>query len=312
VRPHLSARFVLTWLVPVAAAWVAASRNLSLGDDGALFVRAGRTLLSSHWSHAFAVPTVQAGPVQLMLFGSLGRSGWALSLVLATGIVLLVVAAARRVGVESPALLCGVGVLAAATGLTGVGYTWGHPADAVLPLLWIFAAAEARRGRALRAGLIVGLSAGLETWGTLGVAVLALAPSRRQAGAGALVAAGVALALFLPFMLGGHFEMWSFRWFVYRPSPMSMLVAPGTQYGWPLRLAQGALAVGAGVAVARLLRHSPHALWAVPLAIVAAKLLLDPDLYSYYLAAPQGPIFVGAALGASRLGRRSWAPAMIR
>jgi hypothetical protein len=312
VRPHLSARFVLTWLVPVAAAWVAASRNLTLGDDGALFVRAGRTLLSSHWNHAFAVPTVQAGPVQLALFGSLGRSGWALSLVLATGIVLLVVAAARRVGVESPALLCGVGVLAAATGLTGVGYTWGHPADAVLPLLWIFAAAEARRGRALRAGLIVGLSAGLETWGTLGVAVLALAPSRRQAGAGALVAAGVALALFLPFMLGGHFEMWSFRWFVYRPSPMSMLVAPGTQYGWPLRLAQGALAVGAGVAVARLLRHSPHALWAVPLAIVAAKLLLDPDLYSYYLAAPQGPIFVGAALGASRLGRRSWAPAMIR
>jgi hypothetical protein len=312
VRPHLSARFVLTWLVPVAAAWVAASRNLTLGDDGALFVRAGRTLLSSHWNHAFAVPTVQAGPVQLALFGSLGRSGWALSLVLATGIVLLVVAAARRVGVESPALLCGVGVLAAATGLTGVGYTWGHPADAVLPLLWIFAAAEARRGRALRAGLIVGLSAGLETWGTLGVAVLALAPSRRQAGAGALVAAGVALALFLPFMLGGHFEMWSFRWFVYRPSPMSMLVAPGTQYGWPLRLAQGALAVGAGVAVARLLRHSPHALWAVPLAIVAAKLLLDPDLYSYYLAAPRGPIFVGAALGASRLGRRSWAPAMIR
>ena len=312
MRPYLSARFVVTWLVPVAAAWLAAARNLTIGDDGVLFVRAGRTLLSSHWSHAFAVPNVQAGPLQLAVFGSLGRSDWALTLFLATAIVLLVVAAARRVGVESPALLCGVGVLAAATGLTGVGYTWGHPADAVLPLLWIFAAAEARRGRTLRAGLIVGLSAGLETWGILGVAVLALAPRRREAGAGVLVAAGVALALFLPFMLGGHFEMWSFRWLVYRPSPVSMLVTPGTPYGWPLRLVQGALAVGAGVGVARLLRHSPHALWAVPLAIVAAKLLLDPDLYSYYLAAPQGPIFVGAALGASRLRRRSWTPAMIR
>lgn len=312
MRPPLSARFVVTWLVPVAAAWLAAAGRAPLGGDGELFVRTGQTLLSSHWSDAFVRPDIQAGPLQLAVFGSLGRSNWALSLVLATAIVLLVVGAARRVGVESPGLLGGIGVLAAAAGLTGAGYASGHPADAVLPLLWIFAAVEARRGRTLRAGLIVGLSAGLETWGTLGVAVLALAPSRRGAGAGALVAAAAALALFLPFMLGGHFEMWSFHWHVYRPSPLSMLVAQNTIYGWPLRLAQGALAVGAGVAVARLLRNSPHALWAVPLAIVAAKLLLDPDLYSYYLAAPQGPIFVGAALGASRLRRRSWVPAMIR
>jgi hypothetical protein len=312
VRRALSTRFVLTWLVPVAAAWLAASRHLTMGNDGVLFVRAGRTLLSSHWSHAFAIPDVQAGPLQLAVFGSLGRSDWALALVLATAIVLLVVAAARRVGVESPALLCGVGLAAVATGMTGVGYSFGHPADAVLPLLWIFAAAEARRGRTLQAGLIVGLSVGLETWGILGVAVLALAPRMRDAAAGVLAAAGVALALFLPFMLGGHFEMLSFRWYVYRPSPLSMLVAPATPYGWPLRLAQGAFAVGAGIAVARLLRHSPHALWAVPLAIVSAKLLLDPDLYSYYLAAPQGPIFVGAALGASRLRRHSYAAAMIR
>lgn len=304
MRCALTPRFVVTWLVPVAAAWFAASRHLALGDDGALFVRAGRTLLSSEWSHAYARPDVQAGPLQLALFGSLGRSDWTLDLALATAIVVLVVAAARRVGVEDPALLCGVGLAAVATGMTDVGYWFGHPADAVLPLLWIFAAAQARRGRTLRAGLIVGLSAGLETWGILGIAVLALAPRVRDAGLGGLVAAGSALALFLPFMLGGHFEMWSFHWYVYRPSPLSLLVAPATPFGWPLRLAQGALAVGAGVAVARLLRRSPHTLWAVPLAVVAVKLLLDPDLYSYYLAAPQGPIFVGAALGAARTDPR--------
>lgn len=312
MRSPLSTRFVVAWLVPVVAAWLAASRELAVGGDGPLFVRAGRTLLSSHWDLAFARSDVQAGPLQLALFGSLGRSDWALVFVLETAIVLLVVGAARRVGVENPVLLCGVGLVAVATGLTGIGST-GHPADAMLPLLWIFAGVEARRGRTLRAGLIVGLSAGFETWGILGVAVLALAPRlRAAAAAGALVAAGAVLALFLPFMLGGHFEMWSFQWYVYRPSPLSMLVAPDTPYGWPLRFAQGAVAVGAGVAVARLLRHSPHALWAVPLAIVAAKLLLDPDLYSYYLAAPEGPIFVGAALGASRLRRQSYAPAMIR
>lgn len=311
MRSPLFGRFLVTWLVPVIAAWLAVSRHLAMGDDGALFVRAGRTLLSSHWNHAFARADVQAGPLQLALFGSLGRWSWVLAFVLATAIVLLVVAASRKVGVENPLLLCGVGLVAVATGLTGVG-TSGHPADAMLPLLWIFAAAEARRGRALRAGLIVGLSAGLETWGILGVAVLALTPRLRDAAAGALVAASAALVLFLPFMLAGHFEMWSFQWYVYRPSPLSMLVAPDTPYGWPLRFAQGALVVGAGVAVARFLRHSPHVLWAVPLAIVAAKLLLDPDLYSYYLAAPKGPIFVGAALVASRLRRQSWAPAMIR
>ena len=311
MRSPLSTRFAVTWLVPVAAAWLAASRLLVIGGDGPLFVRAGRTLLSSHWNLAFARPDVQAGPLQLALFGSLGRWSWVLLFVLATAIVLLVVGAARRVGVENPVLLCGVGLVAVATGFTGIAST-GHPADAVLPLLWIFAAAEARRGRALRAGLIVGLSAGLETWGILGVGVLALTPRLRDAAEGALLAGGAALALFLPFMLGGHFEMWSFQWYVYRPSPLSMLVAPDTPYGWPLRFAQGALALGAGVGVARLLRHSPHALWAVPLAIVAAKLLLDPDLYSYYLAAPQGPIFVAAVLGASRLRRRSYAPAMIR
>jgi hypothetical protein len=75
----------------------------------------------------------------------------------------------------------------------------------------------------------------------------------------------------------------------------------GTAFGWPFRILQGALAVGAGVGAARLLRHSRHALWVVPLAVVAARLLLDPVLNAYYLAALQGPIFVGAAAGASRV-----------
>jgi hypothetical protein len=65
---------------------------------------------------------------------------------------------------------------------------------------------------------------------------------------------------------------------------------------------QAAFAVGAGVVVARILRNSPHALWAAPLAIIAVRLLLDPLLYSYYLAGPKALVLVGAALGASRLG----------
>ena len=113
--------------------------------------------------------------------------------------------------------------------------------------------------------------AGVQTWGSWRCGVV-LAPRLRDAAVGAGVAAVTALALFLPFMLGGHFAMLSFEWHVFSPSPMSLFVAAGTPFGWPLRLVQATVAVAVGAAVARLLRHSPHALWAAPLAIVAARL----------------------------------------
>jgi hypothetical protein len=308
VRRRLAGQFgllgpILAWTVPAAAAAVyELHRNLVVDGDSHLFTWAGRTLLSSHWNHAYALSTVQAGPLQLALFGSVGRWHAALALVLATGTALLVVGAARASGVKNPALLGGVGLLAVVTGLVGNG-AGGHPADAVLPLIWILAAAEARRGRTWSAGLLIGLSAGLETWGILGVAVLALAPRLRDALLGTCLAGAIALALFAPFMLGGHFHMLSFEWHVSRPSPVSMLVPEGTPFGWQLRMVQALFAVGGGVAVARLLRRSPHALWAAPLAIVVARLLLDPLLLPYYLAGPEVLILVGATLGAARFAR---------
>jgi hypothetical protein len=283
-------------LSPLAAAVATLHQGLYVNGDSHLFIDAGRTLLSSHWNQAFASSTVQAGPLQLALFGSVGRWHAALALVLTMGTTLLVVAAARAAGVKSSVLLCAVGLLAVATGLSAVG-VGGHPADAVIPLVWILAAAEARRRHAWKAGLLIGLAVGLETWAILGVAVLARAPRKRDAFAGAVVAGATALALFAPFILGGHFEMSKFHWYVSSPSPMSMLVPEGTPFGWSLRLVQAAIAVCAGVGVVRVLRHSPHALWAAPLAIVVARLLLDPLLLSYYLAGPKALVLVAAAAG---------------
>jgi hypothetical protein len=306
VRRRLAGEFglldhVLAWTVPAAAAVVAALHDgFNVSGDSHLFLEYGRTLLSSHWNQAFSDSAVQVGPLQLLLYGSVGRSTVVLALLLSVLTALLVVATARVVGVKNPALLGGVGLLAVVTGLTRVGYGVGHPADPLLPLVWILAAAQARRGHAWRAGLIIGLCAGVQTWGILGVAVLVLAPRLRDAAVGAGIAAVTALALFLPFMLGGHFAMLSFDWHVYSPSPMSFFVASGTPFGWPLRVLQATVAVALGATVARLLRHSPHALWAAPLAIVAARLQFDPDLYGYYLAAPQGLVLVGAVLGAAR------------
>ena len=63
---------------------------------------------------------------------------------------------------------------------------------------------------------------------------------------------------------------------------------------------QAVFAVSAGVAVARLLHRSPHVIWVAPLAIIIVRLLLDPVMWSYYLAAPKMVVLVGAALGADR------------
>jgi hypothetical protein len=291
----------LAWFVPAAVAGSFAFLHGTAGGDTNLFVTAGRTLLSTHWSHAFANSEIQVGPLQLAVFGSIGRSATALAVVLAITTVLLLLAAARTVGVRNPLLLGALGLIAVAVGFTSAGYVYGHPADAVLPLLWILAAVDVRRGHAVRAGALVGLTAGFQTWGLLGVAVLALAPRWRDAGKAVLAAAGVAALLFVPFVLGGHFAMGSYSWNVDSQTFLSLLVTPGVQYGWSLRLLLGAFAVSAGVGAARLLRGSPHGPWAVPLVVVAVRLLLDPFALAYYRTGIWGPAFVGATLLVSQL-----------
>jgi hypothetical protein len=314
VRRHLAGQSgwlcqVLAWTTPAAAAAATAFlqsyrfNDFNYGGDGIYFVRYGRVLLSSHWDRAFSNPEIQVGPLQLAFFGSLANEEVTIAIVLGVVTALLVVAAARAAGVTNAALLAGVGLLAVVTGLTRVGDRTGHPADAMLPLIWVIAAGQARRNHRWRAGLLIGLCAGVETWGILGVAVFAFAPRLRDAAVSTLVAAATALALFLPFMLGGHFEMLSLLWKVDQPSLLSLLVPVGTHFGWPLRLVQAAVAVGAGIAVARALRHSPHAIWVPPLFVVGARLLLDPLLNSYYLAGPEALVLVGAAVGAAHWTR---------
>jgi hypothetical protein len=287
---------ILAWAVPVAAAAAVAPVDRGDGGDAWMFVASGRTLLSSHWSHAFASPGIQVGPLQLALFGSVGRSPAVLAIVLGSSAALLVVAAARAAGVERHVLLAGIGLVAVATGLTRAGFDAGHPADTLLPLLWILAAVEARRGRVAVAGAVVGLGAGIETWSVLGLAVLALAPRLRDAVRGGAVAAGCSAALFLPFVAAGHFAMGRYHWVVSSRSLLSLVLSPGSETGWQLRLVQAAFALAVGIGVARVARGSRHALWLVPLAVVLARLLLDPLDSLYYFVGVEGPALVGLAL----------------
>jgi len=293
-------RRLAPWLGPAAAAAALEPFVRSDGGDTWLFVRAGRTLLSAGWSHAFADSSIQAGPLQLALYGSLGRSPGALAVVLAAAAALLVTAAARVAGVTRPGVLALAGLAAVGTGFTAHVFDAGHPADGLVPLLWILAAADARRGRSGRAALVLGLSAGVETWGLLGIAVLALAPSRPAAARGALLAGALAALLFVPFVATGHFAMTAFRWQIAPQSLLGHLLAPGTAFGWPLRLAQGAAALVAGIAVARASRSSVHALWLVPSSVVLARLALDPIDHGYYFDGAQATALVALALVAAR------------
>ena len=292
------------WVIPAV---LAAALAPSPDGDTWLFAKAGRVLLSADWSHAFADPTVQVGPLQLVLYGSLGG---ALGYAVAAAVALLVVSAAHAVGVRQPQFLALAGLLAIPLGLTSSGVDAGHPANAVLPLLWVIAGAQARRGHVMRAALIVGLCAGLETWGILGVAVLALAPQLRRALQGVALASVVAAFLYLPFVLFGEFAMGSYRWHVSQESLVSLFVDPGTPVSWSMRFAQGALALVAGIVLARRARLSSHVLWAVPAVVVLVRLLLDPLGSGYYFVGLEGPALVGLALVAAwslRLRRLAFA-----
>ena len=301
-------RVAAAWALVLAAAGVVASldRGADAGDLG-FFVTAGRRLVSADWAQTYADPAVQAGPLQLgplgvadALAGSLGFSTLGLlALVVELGAAAALLGAAwlvlRGRGPSAAWGAVAVGAVGVLLGLPRSAFVDGHPAQLFVPLLWLVAARLALSGRVVSAGALVGLSAGLETWGLLGVVALVLAPRWRDAAVGAAVAAGAAGALYLPFALAGEFRMLEYRWTVADGTLAGLVLEPGSAFPWELRLLQGAAAVGAGIAVALLLRRTSHAVWAPLAAVVAVRLLLDPLGYSWYWLALQVVVLVGAA-----------------
>jgi len=120
----------------------------------------------------------------------------------------------------------------------------------------------------VRAGALVGLSAGFELWGMLGAVVFVLAPRARAAAAGLVTQSSVAFALFLPFVLAGEFRMFDYRWQVNGDTLLGLFVEPGTPF---------------------------YAVWLAPLAVVVVRLSLDPVRYPWYWVAPEALALLGAA-----------------
>jgi hypothetical protein len=291
---------LLAWLLPLGAAAVVATFGTRDPADLPYFVDASRTLFSARWADTFADPTLQIGPLLLVL---LKIGDWIgglsfLAYVIEVGLAALLVFALGRLlegRVHKAAAQTVVGLGAVVLGLTADAYSYGHPAQVVVPLLWLLAALDARNGRTLRAGGLLGLSAGLEVWGVLGAPVLLLAPALRRALDGLAVQAAVTAALYLPFFLGGDFRMFEHTWKVEGWAPVRIFLSPGSDFPWSLRVLQGAVALLAGLTIALALRGAFRAVWAVPLAVVSARLVLDPALYSWYWLGVETLALVAAA-----------------
>jgi hypothetical protein len=303
MRDFLRSPVARVWVPVLAAAAVVAylDRGTDSGDL-VYFVHRGEQLLSGGWAQTFADPMLQSGPLQLVLFGAV-RNLAALAFIVELGVAALLLAVLGRLRVPDRWRLA-AGLVAVAAGLTHLAFADGHPAEAVVPLLWILAALWAREDRVVAAGALIGLAAGLELWGVLGAVVLLLAPRFRRAVLGLCVESVVVAAQLVPFAVPGEVRTFDRQWDVTTGTLLSIFVAPGTHFGWPLRLVQAALAVGAGAAVALKLRRSVHAVWLAPLAVVVARILLDPVSFGWYWLEPEALALAGAALVLTELPSR--------
>jgi hypothetical protein len=278
------------------------------GNDFRIYGVAGQTMLSGAWLHAYANPLVQAGPLELALDGTLYRlARWPVALALVSDLLVAVLfVAAVRVFAGRKALPLAVACAGAlALGIVTNPYTLGHFAEPIAAVLWLFAARDAQRGRVLRAGLLVGLSAGFEPFGILGIAVLALAPDLREAARGVALAVGVLALQFAPFALGGHFHMLAYHWHV-TGGPLR-LVIPGMAFGWPLRVAQATVTLAVAGLLARRVRGVAAAVFIVPAAAAIVRLSIDPMGTYYYWDTPLVIELVGAAAVLANLDAiRAW------
>lgn len=275
----------------MALLWTASADPVPV--DYTLFGPAGALLLTGRIGAVFGDPLIQAGPFELAPFGVMhllgvrGSLAWTVALMTCSAVTTFLAAVALRPVLRRDlrsSVLAGAGaVLLGLLGPTTASWNLGHPAEVLIPIAWLAAGRLALADRPVLAAAVIALSTGFEVWGLLGAPLVLLAPDVRRlrsAGAGAALLA----ALWLPFVLAGPFRMFSYAWEVRAGSVLHALDPTAATFPWSLRLLQSLLALGAGAAVALLLRrrHARWGVWLVPVAVVAGRLLLDPVLAGYY------------------------------
>jgi hypothetical protein len=321
--------FLLRWRWRLGVVAVVIEAFLARHDasvDMPRFSARGSDLLHGHFAAVYADNGNQAGPLQLIVArllvigGSPGTvSFWTKAVVNIALLGLAWWAARRHSAEDTPGSEFREAIV------VGLVISWllpdvvwaGHPIELLIPILWLSASTSAVRGRWLVSGVLVGLAAAVTPWGILGLPVVLLGchqnlgsrqkqAVRRAAIGSALVGGGVAIAAYLPFVLTGHFELFHFRWPIYSGTLVAR-IAPGIQnFGWPLRLLQGACALAACAAIATRGRNR-DAVWLAPLAAVLVRVVTDPMLGPYYWQPLALVIIAGVAFGApDHRSRKTW------
>jgi hypothetical protein len=291
-------RFRLGLLVTVYVTVAVVSQWLfGPGGDSAVFGPAGRVLLSRDWADTFASANLQSGPLFVALhgIGSALTAGSGLPPYLGGGFctalcnALLTVAASRAVmrhyrltAHDSAVRELGLGLVFALTGGLWLVSIYAHPDDVMVTLLLVLAASRAAEGRYTLAGTVFGLAVGVKLWALVAVAVLLVRASRRDAVRSAAAAVATIAVVYGPFFVLGHVNTFHWAWQVEDPAPMNLVLATGTNFTWYLRLLQAGVAAAAGLVALRSARGGPNAIWLVPAAAIAGRLLLDPRAMVYY------------------------------
>ncbi|HTY73457.1 MAG TPA: hypothetical protein VMI11_13695 [Actinomycetes bacterium] len=288
-------------LVAFGAA-VATAVDVTIGstNDMPTFVAAGHVLASGHPWSALADPSVQVGPLTLLVVELAGLLAAIVGVSAAIGATAalgalstyaaLHVARDTRPLAGRAAVLRDVGVgTTVVLGPVAVAALFGQLAELLVALVLVAAGQLAVRGRDGAAGAIVGLSVALKLWGVLGLPVLLLAARPRALAVRAAAFVAVVGFAFLPFFAAGDMNSFAFRWTVNPDTPLGLLDA-GADFGWPFRVAQGVLALAVGVALARRPYAEP---WMVVGGAIAVRLLTDPACYPYYGAALVCCLLVG-------------------
>jgi hypothetical protein len=297
VLPRIQTSLVVAAVLAGAAASGWFMHDLTMSDVGG-FAHAGGLMLSSNWRHTYDDPWVQAGPFELLicvLGQALGATARSVSIAMNVIGAAAFLAVGRHVlGRCSKALLF-VGVGALGLGLITDMAEIGHPSELFIALTWLLAARAARRDQMLLAGVLLGASAGFETWGLLGAPILFLIMSLRRTMIAGAVALAVAASTYAPFALGGDFHMFQVRWDIAGGLP-AYLFGPNSHFTWPMRLAEALIVVSGGSALALALRRrTANAVWIVPAATSICRIFLDPVRYGYYWDTSLVLILIGLA-----------------
>lgn len=269
--------------------------------DLASFADLGRTLLTGHFAAIYSSPSIQAGPLQLimsyvlMLGSHAGRPGYIVVTAVNLAFVLAAMLACRASDEVAPRerRQLVVGVLTVLW-VTQDGLWSGHPAEVGIAMLWLLGLRAVSESKSVRGVVMLGLAPGIAPWAVLALPGLLAVARFRRALILTLCSGGVTVAVYVPFVAAGQFNLFQHVWPITHTSVIGTLDPHLMSFDWRLRLIQAAVVLTGTAGIAVAVRRKSHVGPALALLATATlRILTDPLTFDYYW------ISVGVLTGAA-------------